>query len=1231
MAKIITYLAVLLVSCAHCLTAQSLTSLTGTVTDPSGAVIPGASITLESVAQGVKRDTTSGAAGRYTFAQVPPGDYQIHGQAAGFADVVVNDVRLLVNTPATLNVKFEKLGVIAETISVSAEATQVNTTDASIGNAFGTRPILELPFEGRNVAQLLSLQPGVTSVGNTDTLANDGRNGSVGGSRSDQANVTLDGIDVNDQQNRYAFTSVLRATLDSIQEFRVTTVNPTADLGRSSGAQIAMNTKSGTNDFHGSLYEYHRNTVTAANSFFNNAVPADEANPKGGVERPKLLRNVFGASLGGRIVPNRWFFFANYEGRRDAREDSVVRTVPSETLRQGIVQYLNTSGGVSVLSPDDIRTRIDPLGLGVNQAALKVLQSYPMPNSDELGDGLTTRGFRFKAPIGLRWNTYIAKIDTYLDSSARHAVFVRGNLQNDRSNEMPQFPGQPPARVNLNNSKGLAIGYNAVLRPNLISTARYGFTRQGVQDTGALGVSYIQIHRDLDPPVATTRGISRILPVHQFSEDLNWIKGTHNLKFGGVVRLIRNDRVDYQNSYFAGSTNSAWLQNTGLELRQPVADLDESFNNSYSEAVLAVMGGVSEVNARYNYDLKGNPLSVGAPQIRKFAANEYEFYAQDTWNAARGITITAGVRWSLTPPVYERQGYQTTILPSLGDWFAKRGALAAAGKSQAEAGDISFIRKSDPGGRDLYPFHKKNFAPRLAIAYTPRGESGWRKWLFGGEGKTTFRAGAGILYDVYGQGIIRSFDTQQPGFSSMLQNPSGMLTLAEMPRYTAFDAFPQSLIMPPSAPGFPQVPPADSFSIANAIDDKLKPPYSINLNFSIGREFSHGIFVEASYVGRLSRRLLTSMDVATPANLTDPKSGQTYFQAAQALARQAKSDTPVENVAALPFWENMWPDAAGDGYTATQQAYMLYRDVAPDYTGALVAMDVLCYPACSKLGPYSMFQNQYSALSIWRSIGGASYHSMQWSARKRFSGGNQFDINYTLSKSIDWGSGMERDDEWSLTGFIINAWMPRQNISVSDWDMRHQFNMNGILEVPVGRNRRWAGGIGRGLNALIGGWQLAGVWRWTSALPGYVYNGRAWPTGWNLSGYGTPTGPLQTQMGSFKNAPAISGNPGPNIFADPQKAMDSFTFTIPGESGSRNTLRGDGFFTLDGSLSKRFTMPYAESHSLQFRWEVFNLTNTVRFDPASISNFLTISGSFGKYSDVLTNPRVMQFGLRYEF
>jgi hypothetical protein len=1204
--------------------AQSLTSLNGTVTDPTGAVIPSASVILESVERGATRTTKSDDAGRYSFEQVAPGTFRLRAKAAGFADVLIDEVRLLVNMPATVNIRFEQLGAVAQVVSVEATVSQVSTTDASIGNAFGTRPILELPFEARNVAQLLSLQPGVTFIGSDNT---DYRNGSVGGGRSDQANVTLDGVDVNDQQNRYAFTSVLRSTLDSVQEFRVTTVNPTADLGRSGGAQIALATKSGTNQYHGSLYEYHRNTITSANRFFNNAA---------GVERPKLLRNVFGASFGAPLKKDRLFYFLNYEGRRDAREGSAVRTVPSETLRQGIVRYNNTEGGISTLTPSDIQ-KIDPAGIGEDEAALKVFQSYPMPNTDEVGEGLNTRGYRFKAPVGGRYNTYIAKFDAYLDQAAKHAIFVRGNLQNDNVQSTPWFPGQTNGSVNLDNSKGIAVGYTWLLSPTLVSTTHYGFTRQGTEITNALSTSYIQLHRDLDPPFSTTYGIARILPVHQISEDLSWNKGSHDLKFGAVARLIQNKRVDYQNSYFYGVTNSAWLQGTGIELRRAVPDLDSSFNNAYSEAILSVLGGISEVNARYNYDLQGNPLGTGTPNHRNFAANEYEMYVQDTWRARPNLTITAGLRWSLMPPVYEKQGYQTTINPGLAGWFEQRAALAAAGRPQSEAGDLTFVRASDPTGRSLYPYHKKNFSPRLAIAYSPGSDNGWKKWLLGSGGKTTIRAGAGVLYDMFGQGIMRSFDSQQLGFSSLLTNPPGQLSVAEMPRFTSFTDFPASITMPAPPAGFPQVPPKDALSIANTVDDTLRPPYSINLNFSVGREFSHGIFVEGSYVGRLSHRLLVSEDLAMPTNLVDKKSGQTYFQAAQALAIQARNGVPIEQVQPVPFWENIFPDAANDpdavagGLTATQRMYMEYQYIAPDYLTVLYDADAYCYPACSIFGPYAMFQNQYSAFTAYRSIGSASYHAMQWTVRKRFSGGNQFDINYTWSKSLDYGSAVERNDEYTLTGMILNSWDPRQNIAVSDWDLRHQFNMNGILEIPVGQGKKWGSNRGKLFNALLGGWQMAGIWRWTSALPTYVYNGRAWPTEWNLAGYGTPTGPLKTQMGVFKNAPGIDGNPGPNIFADPQMGFDSYAFTLPGETGTRNTLRGDGYFSIDGGLSKRFIMPYNEKHSMQFRWEVFNVTNSVRFDPNSITNFLTISGSFGKYTGEIVDPRVMQFGLRYEF
>ena len=421
--------------------AQATTQVSGTVSDPSGAMIPGASVEISNPDTGFKRIVKSDASGSYAVLQLAPGTYQVKVTAAGFRTSSVNELMLLVNNPATLNLKLE-VGQITETVAVVASTETLNTVDASIGNAISNKPIVQLPLNARNIVGLLALQPGVVFTTEGDT---DSRNGAVNGGKSDQANVTLDGVDVNDQMNRNAFTSVLRVTPDSVQEFRVTTLNANADSGRSSGAQVVMVTKGGTNDLHGTLYEYHRNTITTANGFFNNA---------SGVERQKLIRNIFGGSLGGPIVKNKLFLFGNYEGRRDAKDGPALRNVPSMDMRQGILHYRRTDGSVATVTPANIASQIAPRG--VNQAALRDLQSYPVPNDFTVGDGLNLVGFRFKAPTPLRWATYIAKIDYILNE--KHTAFLRGNLQNDNEATVPQFPGQQSNGVNLTNNKGMAAG-----------------------------------------------------------------------------------------------------------------------------------------------------------------------------------------------------------------------------------------------------------------------------------------------------------------------------------------------------------------------------------------------------------------------------------------------------------------------------------------------------------------------------------------------------------------------------------------------------------------------------------------------------------------------------------------------------------------------------------------------------------------------------------------------------
>ena len=1188
------FAAALLLSAA--LLAQN-SSLNGTVIDPSGAVIPNATLTLTNDKTGLQRASKSDSQGRYAFDSVAPGTYRIAAKAAGFADTTLTNIEILVNQPATLAVKFDKVGSTSETISVEAGTTQINTVDATLGNAIESHQIVELPSFARNVAALLTFQPGVN------------QNGNVNGGKSDQGNITLDGADVNNQNNRAAMSSVLNVTIDSVQEFRVTTTNGNADEGRTSGAQITLVTKSGTNSLHGSLYEYRRGTETAANTFFNNL---------SGIPRPALLINIFGGSAGGPIKKNKIFYFINYEGRRDASANSALRTVPSALFSQGIVQYKNTAGAITQLSPTQIAA-IDQSHIGVDPAVLAMFKLYPAGNDVTQGDALNIIGYRFNSPAHNVQNTYITRFDWAVDDAGKHTVFFRGQLQNFWNNNSPQFPGQDPASVGLNNSKGIAVGYTAMVKPNLVSTLRYGLTRYGAETTGVLNGNYAYF-RNLSTIYPTSTDSARIIPTHTVSEDLAWIHGSHDIHFGAIARWISNQSSSLGGTFSDAYGNASWLLNTGKEL-QP-SDLSSSFRTSETYAMVAVLGLLPEGDAHYNYTVAGTALGAGQPIVRNFKNQEYESYISDTWRVSRNLTITAGLRHSLMPPIYEANGAQSTAIPSLNAWFAQRAGLAMVGAPQSLAAPIQFVTANSVQGHDLYPNHKKNFAPRLSVAYSPHGSSGLSKFLFGGEGKTSIRAGWGMFYDLFGQPLAQSYAGSALGFSTSLSNPAGVLSTLNTPRYTGFYNIPAGLL--PGAPpaGFPQIAP-NLFAITNSIDDQIKPPYTMNMNFSIGREFGHGWFVQGSYVGRLSRRSLAHRDVAEPTNLVDPKSGQTYFQASQLLATQGNAGVATNAVAKIPFWENVFPGLAVGGLTATQEAYKIYNNYAPDYTSALVQIDQSCSPSCSIYGPYAMFNSQYSALSTFSSIGKGSYHAMQWTIRKRLSSSLTLDFNYTFSKSEDLASTTE-GASGTYSGLIQNAWLPRQMWAVSDYDARHIVNAFAVWHLPVGRGRTLLTGANKVVDAFIGGWMLTPTLQWSSAVPTGVGDGANWATDWELTTTADQVAPVTTAL--TRNAPAITGTGGPNLFADPNVAIKSFQYALPGESGTRNELRVPGPFAINLSLAKEFTIH--ENHKIQFRWESYNLTNTTVFNSFSLD--LGTASTFGKATGAAA-PRQMEFALRYQF
>jgi hypothetical protein len=350
----------------------------------------------------------------------------------------------------------------------------------------------------------------------------------------------------------------------------------------------------------------------------------------------------------------------------------------------------------------------------------------------------------------------------------------------------------------------------------------------------------------------------------------------------------------------------------------------------------------------------------------------------------------------------------------------------------------------------------------------------------------------------------------------------------------------------------------------------------------------------------------------------------------------------------MPYFENLFPGAnLGLGLSATQEIARRYNRDAPDYTTSIWLMDESCIPGCSVFGPFAYFSSQYDSLASQSSIGYSKYNGLQLTLRKRpLREGLQFDFNYTLSKSFDNSSNVERGGAYGefsnggYTGFLVNSWDPRSNHGPSDFDVRHQMNVNWIYDLPFGRNKWLGKSMNGALNGIVGDWQLSGIWRWTSGFPFNVVNCRScWPTNWNLqgnaellAGKGLPsTGTTLNAVGSSTVKIKL-----PSPFTDPADAVTHFRRALPGETGLRNRLRGDGFFTVDLGIGKYWSMPYSEAHKLGFRWEVFNLTNTPRFDTGSVDMTPDITSTFGSYNSTLpicngAAGRCMQFGLRYQF
>jgi hypothetical protein len=1354
--RVLALLSILVVIVTGTLFSQSSSSsLQGTVTDPSGGAIVGANVTLSNDQSKLERSMDTGPRGEYKFLAVPPGTYTLTISAKGFARYTQTALQLLVNTPATVNLQL-KIGAATESVTVTTEAPALNLVDASIGNPFNETQVKQIPLEGRNVPDLLSLQAGVSYTGNRSDMDDpkvkdqDSRNGSVNGARSDQSNITLDGVDVNDQSNGYAFTSVLPTTLDSVQEFRVTTSNYNADQGEGSGAQVALVTKSGTNALHGSFYEYHRNTLTSANDWF---VKGAETRLGQSNTPDKLIRNVFGASLGGPLKKDRLFYFLNYEGTRRREEDSTVRTIPSPNLCRGILQYNDVNGGLQTLTQAQLSNpNLDPLGFGINPAIEnashtgyfdRTFCTGQFPTNDiSVGDKLNYSGFRFRAPISFDNNAFIVRLDYHLSADGKHTLFWRGGLQNINNPQEPFLPGSPPMQIMSDHSNGFVVGYTAVLSPTLVNAFHFGFTRQSTGFVGNTNQEWNTFY-GLDQGFSYSHNSQT--PVYNFLDDFSWTKGTHSLQFGGNVGIVRDPRLSFQHSFNQGKGATNWMSPTGFAntgggyLDPANIGLPEPASSfQYDYPMLGLLGMVSDVVANYNYDKQSNVLNPGVPVKRDYGLEWYELYAQDSWRVKSNLTLTYGLRWSLFPPPWEVHGYQASPTcyaadnpivgcPSwaynLGTEFSQMEANMTQGMGYDTIPLVGFrLGGSANNGPGWYDFQKSNFSPRTSFAYSPRPKDGWLKKLFGDSDKTVIRGGFSRVYDRAGMQLLSTFDANPPGgLGATIQNACcvfGYDDAAHVPRITNVNIVPtygcdptsdtcnnpaNQVFLQPAPPALHPLPGGQA--ITWGLDQSLKTPYSYAFDFSIGRELPNRVSLQLAYVGRLGRNLLTQRDLRQPLDVVDTKTGIDYYAAATALAKVAfahpNSSFPtyqdyvnfvsnsINDAAIGPtaaYWHDMLPplQKGATSYASygnfaginmlpgsaglIQAVYDLYYDPFLSYAGNEVVgignVDLYggvgdnlgqFYSPCGRPGctgpgagtfasPFgggfgNYLNNQATSMFAWSSIGKSNYNALQATVRKQFSGGAQFDLNYTYSKSIDITSSATRLSWESCCNVgtpgtrLANAFSPRSRRGVSDFDTTHQINANWIVELPVGRGKRFAGNASTLGDAFIGGWQVSGLARWTSGFPFTIDNGNFWPTNWDEQG-------IAQLIAKPKTGRYLQSDGSVSVFANPAAAIGDFRHPYPGEGGSRNAIRGDGYVGWDMALSKRWKMPW-ESHSVQFRWEVFNVANQHRFNVdsglqsgtacACIGSLQQLPSSFGDYTGLLTQPRVMQFALRYEF
>ncbi|MBK9155230.1 MAG: hypothetical protein IPM25_13605 [Chloracidobacterium sp.] len=819
-----------------------------------------------------------------------------------------------------------------------------------------------------------------------------------------------------------------------------------------------------------------------------------------------------------------------------------------------------------------------------------------------------------------------------------------------RSQGVSSFPDTPATSL-WSHPYGYVVGHNWTVSSNKVNNFRYGLTRQAFSTQGDSSEPSISF-RFVYSPFLFARTLDRVTPVHNITDDFTWIKGNHTFQFGGNIRIIRNERRSFGSAFDSAVTNPSFYNLSGAVVTNQFTAAGYSINGgsvaSVQAAATALIGRFSQYSGNFTFDIDGSVLPAGTASARTFATEEYDSYVQDVWKVTSDLTLTLGLRYSLSRPVYEKNGFQVVPTERLGDFFERRKATALVG---VPLNDLIQFELGGPANNapGFYSMDWNNWQPRIAAAWSPNFDDGFLRGLFGKKGDSVFRGGFGMTNDYFGGQLAVSFDGLSTiGFTSSTTLSANSYDVtncgAPNPRNPSlpncaplFTGFNQDIRALPGIPAPEQrfsTPADEAQRIESSLDATIESPQHYSWNFSYGRQLPKGMYFEASYIGRSARKLFGSRDVMALNNLVDPRTGMDWYTAAGILHDARAANTPLGSLATVPYFENLFPDLGANFWgdptlSSTQSVFLL---VARD------GFDILDWTFVQLLiddfgtSPNMFFHPQYAAFSSFGTFANSDYHGGTFSLRQRLNNILSYDINYTFSKSMDDVSGLQTDGSYGGQ-FLLNPLRQRDQYSLSDFDSKHVVNANFLFDLPFGRGKALFGDVNRWVDGFIGGWSLRGIYRWNTGQPfSPPFDQAQWATNWNVQSNGVRLGDLG--QGVYRDTR--------NYFANPQAAFNLMRNAKPGETGERNTLRGPGYSVMDLGLSKEVTMPYAENHKIQFRWEVFNVTNTQYFAITNITRasyglpqdpeLSTASSNFGRvFGGIQGAPRRMQFGIRYSF